>query len=79
MRTTLELDDELHALVRRRAFEERRSIGDVISELALRGLSFEQRQPAARALGRHDGMIHVAADFNDTPDEVLEALQQPLS
>lgn len=77
MRTTLELDDRLHAIARQKAFEERRSIGDVISELALRGLEASESRPARR-LGLYAGRIHVAHDFDDTPPEVLEALDEPL-
>lgn len=77
MRTTLELDDRLHAIARRKAFEERRSIGDVISELALRGLEASESRPARR-LGLYAGRIHVAPDFDDTPPEVLDALDEPI-
>ena len=38
MRTTIDLDPEIHEIARRRAFEERRSIGDVIDGLAQMGL-----------------------------------------
>jgi hypothetical protein len=39
MRTTLELDDALVRAARERARDEGRSLGSVISELALRGLT----------------------------------------
>lgn len=39
MRTTLELDDELLAAARELAATERRSLGAVVSDLALRGLT----------------------------------------
>jgi hypothetical protein len=39
VRTTLELDDDVVALAREIAAEERRSLGSVISELARRGLT----------------------------------------
>ncbi len=77
MRTTLELDDGLHELARRRAFEERRSIGEVISELALLGIK-ASGQRSVRKLGLYAGRIHVAENFDDTPPEVLEALDEPL-
>jgi hypothetical protein len=39
VRTTLEIDDDVVALAREIAAEERRSLGSVISELARRGLT----------------------------------------
>jgi hypothetical protein len=77
MRTTLELDDRLHEVARRRAFDERRSLGDVISELALRGLQMSEQRPARR-LGLYIGRIHTSEDFNETPADVIEALDEPL-
>jgi hypothetical protein len=79
VRTTLELDDALHELARRRAFEERRSIGDVISAWAAKGLVAEQQALAPRPLGRFRGQITVADDFDATPDEVIESLDRPVA
>jgi hypothetical protein len=79
VRTTLELDDRLHELARRRAFEERRSLGEVISDLALRGLESEQAARPRRTLGRYAGLIHVADDFDDTPAELFAELDEPMS
>ena len=79
MRTTLELDDRLHAVARRKAFEENRSLGDVISELALRGLELAQAQRPKRQLGQYAGLIHMAYDFNETPDHVTASMEQPLA
>jgi hypothetical protein len=81
MRTTLDLDDRLHAAVRRIAFEERRSLGDVVSDLALRGLAVGpegQSRALRRPLDVFAGLIHVADDFNTTPAEVESSLEQPL-
>ena len=79
MRTTLELDDRLHAEARRRAFEERRSLGDIISELALRGLELSAATRPKRQLGQYRGLIHIADHFDDTPPQVVEALDRPLT
>ena len=79
MRTTLELDDRLCEVARRRASEERRSFGDIISELALRGLESENAGRQRRKLGRYAGLIHVAADFNETPADMFAELNQPLA
>jgi hypothetical protein len=80
MRTTLEIDDDLHELARRIAFEQRRSLGDVVSELIRQGLAAEARRPVERRpLGVFAGLIHIADDFNDTPNDVLAALDEPLS
>lgn len=78
MRTTLDIDDKLHEIARQRAFTERRSIGEVISELALKGLELQRRTAPRRPLGAFAGQIEVADDFDDTPPEVLDALGQPL-
>lgn len=48
MRTTLTVDDDVLFAARERARRERRSVGDVISELARRGLVGEA---AGRGLG----------------------------
>jgi negative regulator of replication initiation len=79
MRTTIDLDDEIHSLARRRAFETRKSIGEVVSDLARRGLEAEAEARPKRILGQFEGRIRVSDDFNDTPDEVLSALNQPLA
>jgi hypothetical protein len=78
MRTTLDLDDEIHALARRRAFEVRKSIGEVVSDWARRGLEAERSNRPKRNLGQFEGRIRVSDDFNDTPDEVDAALDQPI-
>jgi hypothetical protein len=78
MRTTLEIDEKLHEIARNRAFVERRSIGDVISELALRGLAASRPTGRRRVLGTYAGRIEIAHDFDETPAEVLEALERPL-
>lgn len=78
MRTTLEIDDGLHEIARQQAFAERRSIGDVISELALKGLETQRASSARRPLGLFAGQIDVADDFDETPAEVLDSIQRPL-
>jgi plasmid stability protein len=47
MRTTLNLDDDVLAVVRERARRERRSVGEVLSDLARQALT--GREPAAPA------------------------------
>ena len=79
MRTTLDLDDHLHAEARRRAFEQRKSLGEVISELALRGLEANEASRPKRVLGRYTGLVHVTDDFNDTPADVAAAMEDPLT
>ena len=78
MRTTLDIDDTLHEQARRVAFEQRRSLGDVISEWAAKGLEAEQRAAEQRPLGRYRGAITIADDFDVTPTEVATALDQPV-
>jgi hypothetical protein len=76
VRTTIDLDADVHEIARRRAFEERRSLGSVISELVRIGLEAEPRRH--RNLGAFAGLVHMADDFDETPREVLEALEDPI-
>jgi hypothetical protein len=76
VRTTIDLDADIHEIARRRAFEERRSIGDVISELARRGLELSA---APRKLGYFAGQVEIADDFDETPTDVASALDEPLA
>ena len=79
MRTTLELDDRLHAAARQKAFDEHRSLGEVISELALRGLEQTLAERPKRRLGLYGGLIRMSEDFNETPAEVTQSIEQALS
>ena len=79
MRTTLELDDRLYEVVRQRASEERRSIGEIVSELALRGLESEREAAPMRTLGRYAGLIQVATDFDENPADVFAELDEPMA
>jgi hypothetical protein len=77
MRTTLEIDDKLHEIARRLAFTERRAIGAVISDLALKGLAATEIS-GSRPLGMFAGQITIAEDFDATPAEVLASLDAPV-
>ncbi|WP_420444267.1 hypothetical protein [Candidatus Poriferisodalis sp.] len=78
MRTTVSLDDAIYDEARRIAFESRRTLGEVINELLAAGLKQVARPPARRQLGQLRGTITMADDFDDTPAEVLESLEDPL-
>lgn len=52
MRTTLRLDDDVLLAVRERARREKRTAGQVLSDLARQGLT-GQRQPAQRSAAHH--------------------------
>jgi len=78
MRTTLVIDDHVYEVVRLRAFQQRRSLGEVVSELALKGLQTEALPTRSRRLGHWTGPIWIADDFDDTPPEVLDALDEPI-
>ncbi|GEM_PF-3095818 len=78
MRTTLVLDDGIYEAARKKAFEERRSLGDVISEWAAQGQYATAADPPKRRLGMFSGRIWVADDFDETPDEWVAALEEPL-
>ena len=49
MRTTLDIDNDVLQAARARARREKRTIGDVISELARRALTATAETPTARA------------------------------
>ncbi|MBO0807386.1 MAG: antitoxin [Actinobacteria bacterium] len=70
MRTTLNLDDDILAVARTLADAEQRSLGEVISALARRGLA----PPAAR-LSEEDGfpVFSVADDAPPITSEMVEA------
>ena len=78
MRTTIVIDDHLHEEARRLAFESRRTLSDVINELLAEGLKRMTRAPTRRRLGQFRGSITIADDFNETPPEVLRAVDEPL-
>ena len=78
MRTTVSLDDLIYDEARRIAFESRRTLGEVINELLAAGLKQAARPSARRQLGQLRGTITIADDFDDTPAEVLESLDDPL-
>lgn len=81
MRTTLVLDDDVYETARRRAFEQRRSLGAVISELAEKGLEAEahdQRKRPGVRFGAYAGQLWIADDFDESPQEWLDAIDAPL-
>lgn len=78
MRTTLSIDDKIHEQARRIAFETRRTLGAVINELLAEGLKETARPSARRQLGQLRGTITIADDFDDTPQEILDALEDPI-
>ncbi|WP_420620058.1 CopG family transcriptional regulator [Candidatus Poriferisocius sp.] len=78
MRTTVSIDDEVYEEARRMAFESRRTLGEVINELLTEGLRLVARPPARRQLGQLRGTITVADDFDETPQEVLASLSDPI-
>lgn len=53
MRTTVRLDDDVLLAVQERARREKRTAGEVLSELARQALTGEHRQPSAAAVEHH--------------------------
>jgi hypothetical protein len=78
MRTTLTLDDAVYEAARKIAFEQRRALGDVVSELAAKGLETGNSPDRRRKLGFWAGKVWIADDFNDTPPEWLESIEADL-
>jgi hypothetical protein len=75
VRTTLSIDEDVLQAARALAAAERRSLGQVISELARRGLA-----PRAGRIGSEDGfpVFQVGDDAPViTPDMVSAALDEP--
>ena len=79
MRTTLSLDDEVYSVARQRAFDEHRSVGDVVSSLIRKGLEAEKAGRTPRPLGKFRGQIVMSEDFNDTPADVVTSINTPFS
>ena len=79
MRTTISLDDQIHEAIRAKAFQERRSFSAVANALLGSALGIASDTPTARRLGRYQGRIWIADDFDKTPDAFLEALDEPLA
>ena len=78
MRTTVSLDERIHEEARRIAFESRRTLSEVINELLAAGLEQAARPPARRRLGQLRGTMEIADDFDETPEELLDSLAEPL-
>ncbi len=76
MRTTITIDDAVYERARRIAFEQRRTLGEVINELLLAGLTTSQSPSGRRTLGALRGSVWIADDFDETPSEVLSALEE---
>ncbi len=53
MRTTLSLDDDVLLAVKERARREKRTAGEVLSELARLALTGQHQQSSGRETGRH--------------------------
>lgn len=78
MRTTLTLADEVYEAARRLAFEQRRPLGDVVSDLVAKGLQAEDGSRGKRTLGFWSGQGSITDDFNETPPEVSDAVNSTL-
>lgn len=70
MRTTLNLDDDVMEAARSIAYSERRPLGQVVSELARRGLA-----PRTERIGDEDGfpVFHVADGAPVITGDMVEA------
>jgi len=77
VRTTLAIRDDLYEAARRRAFDERRTLGDVVNELIERGLT-DSAAARQRALGTFAGQIDVTEDFDDEVPDFEIALDEPI-
>ena len=78
MRTTVTIDDKVYEEARRIAFDSRRTLGDVINELLTEGLKLVAKPLERRQLGQLRGTINISDDFDETPPEVLDSLNDPI-
>jgi hypothetical protein len=72
MRTTLTVDDDVLAAARELAEQQRRSIGDVISELSRKGLQ------SGRAERRGDGRVPTFAPRSGAKPITMDRVRQAL-
>ncbi len=77
MRTTLSIRDDLYEIARKRAFDERRTLGDVVNELIERGIG-EGAVERRRTLGAFEGRIAIADDFDDELPEVTASIHESI-
>ena len=75
MRTTLTLDDDVYETARKMAFEQRRPLGAVVSDLARTGAAAAPRKVN---FGFARGRGWIADDFDETPQEWLDAIEEPI-
>jgi hypothetical protein len=75
MRTTLDIDDDVLAVVRERARRDKQSVGQVLSRLARAAL-----QPAAAAPGSRNGLpiLPAARDARPVTLELINQLRDEL-
>ncbi|MGB3410893.1 MAG: hypothetical protein WBA45_06805 [Microthrixaceae bacterium] len=77
MRTTVTIRDELYDAIRRKAFEERRSLGDIVNELIAAGLDASPSS-RPRPLGVFAGQIKVTDDFDDELNDFADAIDESI-
>lgn len=78
MYVTVSIDDKVYEQIRRIAFESCRTLEDVINELLSEGLKLSSKPPERRQLGQLRDTIIIADDYDDTPSEVLNSLNDPI-
>lgn len=78
MRTTVSIDDEIYERASRIALESDCTFDEVVNELLAAGLEQRLATATGRELGRLQGSIRVAADFDATPDDLIEAFEADL-
>lgn len=75
MRTTLNIDDDVLLAVQERARREKRSAGEVLSELAREGLTGHHR-PAGKAARRHHGFQPLAHRGPAVSNALIDRLRE---
>jgi len=77
MRTTLKIDEETYEKLRFIAYSTKRSLTQVVNETLKSGLGNSDVQ-SERTLGGYPGEVWISEDFNETPQEILDSMEQPI-
>ncbi len=76
MRTTLDIEDDVLQAARERALRERKSIGEVISELARRALTTTPESPSVREPKAVYGLRPFARRGGIVTNELIDKLRE---
>lgn len=76
MRTTLDIADDVLQAAKERAHRERKTIGEMISELARRALTSGPEQPGVGEMRSHHGFRPFASRGGIVTNELIDRLRE---